>query len=211
MGRVSAKVPIRQLSASNDVYDRGFHQGNPGGLDAVDVDLAAGNIADGVTIFGFLGTLAAGALAEDLTSEIQSTLGTWFSGGNTQAELRLTAGTGGAATVVTDTKTFDADSIAYTVAFSHGYSQVATIMKLQLVMGGVQVAESGFVSAAGVDHIVEMLSATRALSGSQVVMLRVHNYDIQTRYYYNLTQGNTNSSPDNITTCFICTGSIKLV
>ncbi len=58
MGRVSAKVPIRKLASTDDVYDRGFHKGNPGGLDAVDTDLAAANIKDGVTIFGFLGTFA---------------------------------------------------------------------------------------------------------------------------------------------------------
>lgn len=52
--------PLRAIVAASDVYQAGYHNGNPGGLDAIDPDLATGNIKDGVTIFGFLGTLPVG-------------------------------------------------------------------------------------------------------------------------------------------------------
>ena len=59
MGRVSGNVPVRQLLPTTAAYMHGFHKGDPGGLAAIDTDMVAGNIADGVTIFGVLGTLAA--------------------------------------------------------------------------------------------------------------------------------------------------------
>lgn len=48
--------PLKAIVAANDNYEAGYHKGNPGGLDAIDTDLAPGNIKQGVTIFGKLGT-----------------------------------------------------------------------------------------------------------------------------------------------------------
>lgn len=45
------------LNAANELVNRGIY--NPTTLSAVDPDLAVGNIADGVTIFGKVGTLEA--------------------------------------------------------------------------------------------------------------------------------------------------------
>jgi len=69
MGRINSPIPIRKLSATSNEYDRGFHKGNPGGLDAVDTDLATGNIKDGVNIFGKVGTVIPGGTETIETSD----------------------------------------------------------------------------------------------------------------------------------------------
>jgi len=63
-------VQVKQeLDAANDTVDEGVYDATT--LDAVDADLAAANIKDGITIFGFLGTLSA-TLAEDVIHVTQS-------------------------------------------------------------------------------------------------------------------------------------------
>ncbi len=49
-----------EIAATNDDYPKGWHEGNPGGLSAVDTDLTPANIKQGVTIFGKAGTLGPG-------------------------------------------------------------------------------------------------------------------------------------------------------
>ena len=48
--------PLKAIVAANDNYEAGYHKGNPGGLDAVDTDLAPANIKKDVVIFGITGT-----------------------------------------------------------------------------------------------------------------------------------------------------------
>jgi len=52
--------PLKAIVAATDNYEAGYHEGNAGGLDAVDTDIAGGNIALGTTIFGKVGTVVAG-------------------------------------------------------------------------------------------------------------------------------------------------------
>lgn len=54
--RKTGTMPTVAIVAANDNYPAGYHAGNVGGLDAIDVDLATVNIKAGVTIFGKLGT-----------------------------------------------------------------------------------------------------------------------------------------------------------
>ena len=56
MARVNSPIPIRRLAAGNDTYARGFHEGDAGGLDTVDTDLATPNIKSGVNVFGKAGS-----------------------------------------------------------------------------------------------------------------------------------------------------------
>jgi len=168
MARINSPIPIRKLSATSDKYDRGFHKGNPGGLDAVDTDLAAGNIKDGVTIFGKLGTFTGGPLVQDVVGE------------NATLDLADTSVTGykrvdsidagGDYIIATKTLTFAANSMAVGVAVIAGYT--VNDMKLQLVMGGVQVAESAGIST----NLTRVCVATRALSGDATTLGRVHNH-----------------------------------
>ncbi len=56
---VSGSMPTQTLSAANDTVSAGYYAATT--LSAVDADLAAGNIKDGVTIFGVAGTLSGGS------------------------------------------------------------------------------------------------------------------------------------------------------
>jgi len=55
-GEKTGNLATVAIVAANENYPQGYHVGNVGGLSAIDADLAVGNIALGVTIFGFLGT-----------------------------------------------------------------------------------------------------------------------------------------------------------
>ncbi len=55
-------MPTVALAAGSNAYPAGYHVGDGGGLTAVDGDLVAGNIKDGVTIFNVLGTYAGVAI-----------------------------------------------------------------------------------------------------------------------------------------------------
>lgn len=59
---LTGTMPTVALAAGSNAYPAGYHAGNAGGQTAVDSDLAAGNIADGITIFGVEGTLAGGGI-----------------------------------------------------------------------------------------------------------------------------------------------------
>ncbi len=61
-------MPTVAVSAGSDAYPAGYHAGDGGGLDAIDTDLASGNIKSGVTIFGKAGSYTGGALATDASA-----------------------------------------------------------------------------------------------------------------------------------------------
>lgn len=48
-------MPTVAITNANDNYPAGYHAGDAGGLDAIDLDLASANIKSGVTIFGKAG------------------------------------------------------------------------------------------------------------------------------------------------------------
>ena len=50
--------PTVSLDPASNAYPEGYHLGDSGGLSAVDTDLVASKIKDGVAIFGVLGTFA---------------------------------------------------------------------------------------------------------------------------------------------------------
>lgn len=63
MPRWNNTFPTAKIVATSDNYPQGYHAGNPGGLDAIDTDLAVGNIKKDVNIFGKVGTYEAPALS----------------------------------------------------------------------------------------------------------------------------------------------------
>lgn len=73
----------------------------------------------------------------------------------------------------TKTLAFAAGSRAVGVGGIAGESSAANAIKLRLYMGGVQVAESAFYSTSPLAY---WLVATRALSGSQITYIALHNY-----------------------------------
>lgn len=154
------------LNAANEIVNRGIY--NATTLSAVDADLQAANIKLAETIFGFLGTVAPGALAEDTSGDAKTgvvgdTVGGYYKNqvfGNTGEEYDF----------ATVTPTFDASSLAFGVAFAAVDS--VDQAKIRLYMGGVEVAESGPCGA----YDVYRVTGFRALSGAQIVKGSFHCY-----------------------------------
>lgn len=155
--------------AGSDDYLKGYHEGDSGGLDAIDTDLAVGNIKKDVVIFGKTGTVEEGALAEDIlgeasTAEIATSSSGWFNTYNITTVTEVT--------LATKTQAYDASSLAVGVAWGNlGFAQ-ANAAKVRLYMEGVLVAESAFIPIGPVNYAV---LGTRALSGSQTCSIRVYN------------------------------------
>ncbi len=162
-------VQVKQaLAAGSETVVAGVYDATT--LSTIDADLAVGNIADGVTIFGKLGTYEP-SLVEDLVDEAVSAF-TQTGGGGFRREVIIVSG--GDYTLATMTPTFAADSLAVGVGCASCRGNATTTFKLRLYMGGVQVAESVyFVMSPGAFFI---LVATRALSGAQEIKVEAHNY-----------------------------------
>ncbi len=183
------------LNPAANAYPAGYHVGDAS-LTAVDGDLVAGNIADGVTIFGVLGTFVGGALVEDITGyagtpDIGTTAGTY--------QRQDSLGTGVNLTFGTKALTFAAGSRAVAVGWTNS-DCAGSQMKLQLIMGGVQVAESAFIDTSENWIVV----GTRALVGLQTCLVRVHNYHVDTKIVYRAGRGN-----GDVVASGIGVGSIK--
>jgi len=50
-------MPTKAIVAAAETYEEGYHAGNPGGLSAIEADLAPANIKEAVNLFGKVGTL----------------------------------------------------------------------------------------------------------------------------------------------------------
>ena len=166
------------LNAANENVAAGYYAATT--LSAVDGDLAVGNIKDGVTIFGFLGTFDP-ALAED-------ELGEGISVHQTDADdapghhIVVVVNSETEVVMATCTPTFTAGCLA--VAVSMGYWQAigSNSMRQRLYMGGVLVA-TGIIT----DNAMDILVATRALTGAQVckaVLYNTHGVDNTDNYIW---------------------------
>ena len=191
----------KTLNPANETVAAGYYAATT--LSAVDGDLAAANIKDGVTIFGFLGTLSA-TLAEDVIHVTQSAKTCTFSSFTAYgAQTNVVAG--GDIDLVTKNDTYDTDSMAVASAVLCGIvATAANALKIRLYMDGTQVAESAFISNAV--RTDTTLIATRALSGSDDCKIGCHNYDASDRLI--TEQGVSNGQP---VWSFLTIGSIKKV
>jgi len=168
--RKTGTMPTVAIVAANDNYPAGYHAGNVGGLDAIDVHLAEGNIKLGVNIFGKVGTLVS-TLAEDVLVE------DWGPVSDNVTYFNETLDNLEDFVLASITETFDTSSFAVAAAFLHGRCDIANnAFKARLYMGGTQVAESGYLRKTSEGWSAIMLKGTRALSGSQTVKLTVYNY-----------------------------------
>ncbi|MBU0791546.1 MAG: hypothetical protein KKC55_13830, partial [Gammaproteobacteria bacterium] len=95
---------------------------------------------------------------------------------------------GGDTTIVTTTPTFDAAATAFGAAMVHGQATAVDSIKLRLIMGGVQVAESGFMLATCSTLVA---AGTLSLSGLLACTATLHNYDGGTQSWgsYSLFSG----------------------
>ena len=152
----------------------------PFGSDISDADAAVGDVKSGKTFYAEdypkkTGTLA---LTEDTEGDLSSTsVGTnsqvWHDthSNAVPAESDLD--------LCSKTLTYAADSLAFAVAFVGAAASGANILKFRLYMSGVQMQESGYISSVAQYNYV--LRAFKALSGSQICKLSVHNYLTLTR------------------------------
>jgi len=175
--RKTGTMPTVALDPALNEYPAGYHAGEAS-LTAVDAQLVQANIADGVTIFGVLGTLAPGTLAEDTTSaEIATTESAGVAAGY---EETWSIGATSEVLLVTTTPTFLAGSLAVGSAF--GFFRGGTEnLTLKLYMGGVEVAESTTFDDGR--QLPKQVVATRALSGAQEVKCVIANAGGATSYY----------------------------
>lgn len=194
--------PTRTLSDANDTVQEGYYAATT--LSTVDADLAVGNIKKNVNIFGKVGTLPY-TLVEDTKGGDKTPL---VSDGTANQGLRTQSVTAGNdVDLASKTLTFDANSMAVAVGFTHAAPAAANRLKLRMYMGGTQAAESAYLSTSNTEtwHYV---IGTRALSGSQICQLSVHCYTADTSISL---YGGFNASGYAITGTFIGVGSIKLV
>ena len=193
-------MPTVALAPDSSAYPAGYHAGDVGGLPAVDVDLVAGNIKDGVTIFDVLGTFE-NTLAEDILGDAPSGLLCNATAGGRLIQLVAAEGDW---ELATKTQDYDASSLAVGVAFGAiQMDNAADCAKLQLIMDGVTVAESAYLLNAG---STEILMATKVLSGSKVCSANIHNYDGNARNVR--CTGAVNGVEIG---AGVCIGSVKLV
>ena len=172
-------MPTVAVAPVSDAYPAGYHVGNVGGLPAIDADLAAGNIKDGVTIFGTLGTFINTLNDEDLGIQYS----TIHTGTFSTIYRRVTgydiAGST-AVTVNTKTATYETNALVLAISVFVCSAEDASSLKLQLHMDGVQIAESGFISTTTTRYT---LTGSRSMSGSKVVETKVENYNVAARWF----------------------------
>jgi len=141
---------------------------------------------------------AAGNHTHTLTAEAQSVNKSAVATGNNQAEgYRLYPALGDSEELdpfITKTDTFSALSRAVAAAGFIGKETVADNLKMRLYMGGVQVAETGYL---GTSLGLKSVMGDRALSGSQTVKATIKNYSATTRYFwmYSYNTGTTLQHP----------------
>lgn len=167
---INGHLPLKEILATSDDYPKGWHEGNPGGLDAIDTDLAPANIKNGITIFGFVGTLTA-TLAEDTTAtDVTDDVITIQTGGKFSQSVAAT----GEYILATITDTYDASSMAVAVSSVCCCSGNPNEIKIRLYMDGAQMAESAFIPVyTSGDTIVQI--GTKALSGVKTCKVVAYN------------------------------------
>ncbi len=175
------------LDPANSTVNAGYYAATT--LQAVDADLAVGNIKSGVTIFGFLGTYLS-TLSQDLVASAVSADTGVTTGGY---YAKITVATGADYDMATTTNTFAANSMAVAIGCLHACDWDGTVQfKLRLYMNGTQVAESGAIGSSPTQIIVK---GTRALSGSKICKIAVHNYDPAVSRIICPSSGAINASP----------------
>ena len=151
------------LNPANENVPGGYYATTT--LSAVDADLAPGNIASGVTIFGFLGTFSP-ALVEDLVASTVCTINP-DTGGSFQKKT-YNVNQFDDTVLATTTPNFAAGSLAVGVAFVSASNNSG--LKVRITMGGVVAAESSL--GASLPNV--MAVGTRALSGVQACICSIY-------------------------------------
>lgn len=201
--RINASIPIRKIAAGSDTYERGFHRGDPGGLDAIDSELVTANIKNGIVIFGKSGSadvrdigdadagvgdvkdpktfyaVSGGKKTGILTlALIYDTEGTHWSTSTSNSTNwpceAFTIPSGGDHTYFTKTLTCAQATVLFGFAAGTVKSVYSDTAKLRLFIDGVQVAETGFWSNQPDTYI--LIGHRNVSSGARITRLDGHNY-----------------------------------
>jgi len=154
------------LNPANENVPAGYYAATT--LSAVDGDLAVGNIAAGVTIFGFLGTFVPTLAAEAQSGTKCVYTPDSYSDSGFYADESVPGTT--EIVLITKTDAFTAGSKAVAGA-CNCFQSAGDKLKARLYMAGVMVAESGIIT--GTLEITVL--GDRSLVGSQDVELRIYN------------------------------------
>lgn len=164
-------VQVEQaLNAANETVNKGVYAATT--LSAVDADLTVGNIKDTVTIFGFLGTLAA-TISHDNQDSAVDTQGN----NETQKIYCQTAGVGGNDDGVVLTLTLDCAQATVIEAafFVSARCTVADALKLQMYIDGIAQGETTYIVLDDYHQFYD-IGNKAVSSGNRVVYLNTHNY-----------------------------------
>lgn len=116
-------------------------------------------------------------LVEDTSGS--NAAGTLYSGNLLAGFAKTMIGAGADVTGATVTPTFAAGSRAVGVAVFKGFAPNANTIKLRLYMGGVDVAESGYIP---ISDSMTLVTGSMALSGAKAVEAVMHNYNASAQY-----------------------------
>jgi len=175
--RKTGTMPTVAITAANDDYPAGYHAGNVGGLDAIDADLAPGNIKDGVTIFGKLGTYAQTITHDVQDSDVDSAATTLSRQLDYEVTSYIAAGADGVfLTLTINCAQATVLEAAYFVN-ACGDGAGANNLKLQMYIDGVAQGESANLTASGVFHLFYDTGYGSVASGNRIVYLNCHSYE----------------------------------
>ena len=159
------------LNPANENVPAGYYTTTT--LSAVDGDLAPGNIAEGVTIFGFLGTFAATIVHDDQDNNVTGT-GAQVLGDGSQTGTIFTDET---SLRQTASITLAQDSVIEAWGGGIATFSIASAGKIRLYIDDVQVAESAFLVQTGGDSpMISLMGNRAASSGARTVKVYMHNY-----------------------------------
>lgn len=174
--RKTGTMPTVALDPALNAYPAGYHAG-AASLTAVDADLAVGNIKSGVTIFGVLGTYTQVATHDiagiGYTALIANSVGV------SMHEYSANILTGADLDLASLTQTYAAGCLAEAYGYALTGPDNNNTLKLRLYMNGTQVAESSWIAGSKYQWI--RVNGSAALSGSKIVKIAIHNYDVGTQ------------------------------
>lgn len=166
----------KTLNAANETVNAGYYAATT--LSAVDVHLAAGNIKDGVNIFGFVGTYTGPALADDVeVIETDQIAESGAAASATQVYKNIAAATTLDLSSTINALTAGSRQMFFGVLYYWVEGGHSNRGKFQLIVDGVKEAESGWMNATNNDSEILLLSQSKALSGNKTALIRIENYD----------------------------------
>jgi len=176
--RKTGNLATVALDPALNAYPAGYHVG-AASLTAVDAQLVAANIANGIVIFGVTGTLSA-TLAEDLVDHADSAIVADTGGVTCEIKIALVASAPLDYDLATITKNYDASSMAVGVAQSVNDLYSGADATLRLYMDGVLEAESAAIG--GLENTIAV--GTRALSGSKICKASMYIRDANRQHKF---------------------------